>query len=131
MFLRYTILYVGDVAAALDFYERAFGLARGFLHEGGDYGELATGETRLAFSSRALMRQLGKAPGRARPEAPVFEIAFETEDVDAAFARAVAAGGHPVQAARDEPWGQRTAYVGDPDGYLVELCSPVQLPSAG
>ena len=63
MFLRYTILYVGDVAAALDFYERAFGLARGFLHETGDYGELATGDTKLAFSSRALMRQLGKPPG--------------------------------------------------------------------
>lgn len=131
MFLRYTILYVGDVAAALDFYERAFGLVRGFLHETGDYGELATGETKLAFSSRALMRQLGKAPGRARPEAPVFEIAFETADVDAAFERAVAAGARPVQAARDEPWGQRTAYVADPDGYLVEICSPVQLPSAG
>ncbi|MCB1351427.1 MAG: VOC family protein [Rhodobacteraceae bacterium] len=131
MFLRYTILYVGDVAAALDFYERAFGLARGFLHETGDYGELATGDTKLAFSSRALMRQLGKAPGRARPEAPVFEIAFETEDVGAAFERAVAAGARPVQAARDEPWGQRTAYVADPDGYLVEICSPVQLPSAG
>ncbi|WP_111431936.1 VOC family protein [Rhodobacteraceae bacterium DSL-40] len=131
MFLRYTILYVGDVAAALDFYERAFGLARGFLHESGDYGELATGETKLAFSSRALMRQLGKAPGRARPEAPVFEIAFETADVGAAFERAVAAGARPVQAARDEPWGQRTAYVADPDGYLVEICSPVQLPSAG
>ena len=54
MLFRYTILYVEDVAQSLDFYERAFGLVRGFLHESGDYGEMVTGETRLAFSSTRL-----------------------------------------------------------------------------
>ncbi|MEW9834135.1 VOC family protein [Mesorhizobium marinum] len=131
MIFRYTILYVDDVARALAFYERAFNLERRFLHESGDYGELSTGQTRLAFSSKRLMRELGKAPGSPSPQAPVFEIAFETQDVNAAFDRAVAAGAAPVQAVRDEPWGQTTSYVSDPDGYLVEICSPVQLPSAG
>ena len=32
MILRYTILYVADVAATLAFYERAFALKRLFLH---------------------------------------------------------------------------------------------------
>ena len=50
MIFRYTILYVDDVPATLDFFERAFGLQRGFLHESGDYGELTTGDTKLAFS---------------------------------------------------------------------------------
>lgn len=131
MKLRYTILYVGDVAASLDFYERALGLTRAFLHEAGDYGELATGETKLAFSSVALMQALGKSPGKADPAAPVFEIAFEVDDVPAAFDRAVAAGAVAVQPPRAEPWGQTTSYVSDPDGYLVEICSPVQVPSAG
>lgn len=131
MILRYTILYVDDVATALDFYERAFGLKRAFLHESGDYGELATGDTKLAFSSTSLMRQLGKTPGKPAPEAPVFEIALETDDVRAGFERAVAAGARAVQEIRDEPWGQTTSYVADPDGYLVEICSPIQLPSAG
>lgn len=131
MILRYVILYVDDVAAALDFYERAFALKRAFLHETGDYGELATGDTKLAFSSNSLMRQLGKAPGKPAPEGPVFEIAFEVDDVHAAFERAVAAGAGTVQEVRDEPWGQTTSYVSDPNGYLVEICSPVQLPSAG
>lgn len=125
MQFRYTILFVEDVAASLAFYERAFGLTRRFLHEGGDYGELATGETRLAFSSVRLMRDLGKTPGRPRREAPVFEIAFETDDVAAALDRALSAGAVPVQPVRQEDWGQTTAYVSDPDGYLVELCSPV------
>ncbi|WP_186392711.1 MULTISPECIES: VOC family protein [unclassified Pannonibacter] len=131
MILRYTILYVEDVAATLDFYERAFGLKRSFLHASGDYGELATGDTKLAFSSVELMKQLGKKPGKPVLQAPVFEIAFETDDVQAAFDRAVAAGAKPVQQVRDEPWGQTTAYAGDLNGYLVEICSPVQLPSAG
>jgi len=128
---RYSILYVDDVATALDFYERAFGFQRAFLHESGDYGELATGETKLAFSSKALMTQLGKTPGTADRASPVFEIAFETDDVAAAFKRAVEAGAEALQDVREEPWGQTTSYVSDPFGYLVEICSPVQLPSAG
>lgn len=131
MMFRYTILYVQDVPTSLDFYERAFGLKRMFLHESQDYGELATGETKLAFSSRALMKQLGKNPARAAPDAPVFEIAFETDDVPAGLARAVAAGASMVQEAREEPWGQTTSYVSDPDGYLIEVCSVVQVPNAG
>ena len=68
MKFRYTILYVEDVARTLTFYERAFGLKTGFLHESGDYGELVSGDTKLAFSSRRLMTQLGKAPARAESE---------------------------------------------------------------
>lgn len=131
MQFRYTILYVPDVPAALSFYETALGLEPGFLHESGDYGELVTGPTKLAFSSVALMRQLGKSPAAPSPKAPVFELAFETDDVGAALARACAAGATLVQGARDEPWGQTTAYVSDPNGYLIELCSPVSVPGAG
>ena len=125
MKLRYTILYVEDVAASLDFYAAAFGIRRRMLHESGDYGELDTGATTLSFSSRRLMTELGKTPGRADTAAPVFEIAFETDDVAAAHARAVAAGAVNVQDPENMPWGQTTAYVRDPDGFLVEICSPV------
>ncbi|SJZ82440.1 VOC family protein [Consotaella salsifontis] len=131
MIFRYTILYVDDVAGSLGFYERAFGLEKGFLHPSGDYGELSTGQTKLAFSSKALMRSLGKAAAKADAGAPVFEIAFETDDVSAALQAALAAGARLVQEVRREPWGQTTSYVSDPDGYLVEICSPIQLPSAG
>ncbi|GGK22463.1 VOC family protein [Salinarimonas ramus] len=125
MKLKYTILYVENVAETLAFYERAFGLTRGMLHPSGDYGELATGETTLSFSSRSLMRSLGKDPAAPDPARPTFEIAFETTDVDAAYARAVEAGATASQPPRREEWGQVTSYVKDPDGYLVEICSPV------
>lgn len=125
MKLKYAILYVESVEASLAFYEHAFGQARAMLHPSGDYGELATGATTLSFSSRRLMTELGKTPGAPDPKAPVFEIAFETDDVPAAYERAVAAGARPLQPPREEAWGQTTSYVADPDGYMVEICSPV------
>ncbi|MFN3985076.1 MAG: VOC family protein [Rhodocyclaceae bacterium] len=121
----YTILYVDDVAASIAFYEAAFGFSRGFVHEAGDFGELQTGGTTLAFSSRRLMRELKKSPARPDVHAPCFEIAFTTEDVAAAVARATASGATLVQAPERMPWGQTVAYVADPDGFLVELCTPM------
>jgi lactoylglutathione lyase len=64
MIFRYTILYVADVPATLAFYNAAFAIPTAFLHEGGDYGELLTGQTKLAFSSHALMAQIGKTVAR-------------------------------------------------------------------
>lgn len=131
MIFRYTILYVDDVATTIDFFSRSFGFEKGFLHESGEYGELVTGDTKLAFSSTALMRKLGKTPGRPSSNAPTFEVAFETDDVAAAVKRACDAGAILLRDVRDEPWGQTTAYVSDPNGYVIEICSPVQLPSPG
>lgn len=126
MKFRYSILYVENVESTLDFYSRAFGFAVKFLHESGDYGELDTGQTSLSFSSISLMKQLGKTPGAPDPDRPVFEIAFETDDVAGCLKRAIDAGAVLLQDVREEPWGQTTSYVRDPNGYLVELCSPVK-----
>lgn len=128
MHLRYIIIYVADVPATIDFYEAAFGLARSFVHEGGDYGEMTTGETRLAFSAHTLMQSLGKDIATSPPERAAYELAFETHDVPAALTRAVQAGAVQVQAPQDMPWGQITAYVRTPEGTLVELCTAVQAP---
>ena len=126
MKFRYSILYVENVESTLEFYRRAFGFAVKFRHESGDYGELDTGQTSLSFSSISLMKQLDKMPGTPDPDRPVFEIAFETDDVAGSLKRAIDAGAVLVQDVREEPWGQTTSYVSDPNGYLVEICSPVK-----
>lgn len=125
MQFAYTILYVESVPDTIDFYERAFGQRRRFLHPEGDFGELDTGGTALAFSSLALMRQLGKSPRAAEAGAPSAEVAFTTPDVPAALERALAAGAALVQAPEQMPWGQTVAYVHDNNGFLVELCTPM------
>ena len=40
---------------------------------------------------------------------------------DAAFARAVAAGGRPLKPLEDTDWGGYSGYVGDPDGHAWEV----------
>ena len=122
---RYTILYVVDVAKTLGFYQEAFGLETAMLHESGDYGELETGDTKLAFSSLRLMNELGKNPCAPDSESPAFEIAFEVDDVAVALEQATRAGATLVQATQEMPWGQTTAYVRDLNGFLVEICTPV------
>ncbi len=124
MIYRYTILYVASVPETLAFYEAAFGFKTQFLHDSGDYGELATGDTKLAFSSHALMAQIGKDVATKPPAKPSYELAFETTDVVKALERALAAGAKLVKAVTDMPWGQTLAYVSTPEGTLVELCTP-------
>ena len=126
MKLKYTILYVESVVTTLEFYENAFGFKRRFLHEAGDYGELDTGDTTLSFSSLKLMSDLGKNPQKADSSAPVFEIAFETTEVSRWLKQALQHGATLVQDVKQEPWGQTTSYVADINGFLVEICSPVQ-----
>ncbi|MDP2221333.1 MAG: VOC family protein [Hydrogenophaga sp.] len=125
MQLSYTILYVEDVKRSVLFYQAAFGLKVKFLHDAGDFGELDTGTTSLAFSSRQLMAALNKKPSVPNPQAPCFEIAFTTDDVASALARALECGATLVQPPEQMPWGQTVAYVADLDGFLVELCTPM------
>jgi len=128
MIFRYTIIYVQDVRTTLAFFNAAFGFKTAFLHESGDYGELDTGQTKLAFSSIALMQQLGKSPATGPVTNACFEIAFETDDVASALAKALKAGAEKVQDVQEMPWGQTTAYVRLPEVTLVEICTPVQAP---
>jgi lactoylglutathione lyase len=127
MRFAYTIVYVGDVAASLDFFERAFGLKRRFLHESGGYGELETGATALAFASHEVARgNVGDylaADAGASP--PGIEVGLVCDDVAAACERAVQAGATLLKAPATKPWGQTVAYVRCPDGTLVELCTAI------
>lgn len=127
MKLGYVIVYTPDVGAAVRFYEEAFGLKRRFVHESGQYGELDTGATVLAFAhdDMARLHKLVVRPNRAGEPAAGVELALVTDDVAGAYARAAAAGATAVSAPEQKPWGQTVAYVRDRDGVLVELCSPM------
>lgn len=45
------------------------------------------------------------------------------EAVDAAYQKAVENGATPVLPPELEPWGQRTCYIADPEGNLIEIGS--------
>ena len=128
MKFAYTIIYVPNVSESLGFFERAFGFSRRFLHESGDYGELETGGTTLAFASHELGKMnfpagFVAADSSARPLG--VEIAFVTPSVAEAHTTALSSGATEIRAPESKPWGQIVSYVRCPDGTLVELCTPV------
>ncbi len=125
--LGYVLVYVPDVARAVDFWQRAFGLSLRFAHESGSYSELETGATALGFVAEETARDNGGAfrPNRPGSDPAGIEIALCTRDVPAAWQRALDAGATAVTSPTTKPWGQVVAYVQDPDGVLVELCTPM------
>lgn len=127
MKLGYVIIYVPTVLQSVEFYEKAFGLTRKFVHEGGDYAELATGDTALAFASESLRATNGveTLDNRSSVKPAGVEIALVTDDVKVAYDRAVSAGASPYKKPEQKPWGQTVGYVRDLNGFLVEICSPV------
>jgi len=116
----YIILIVEDLDRALEFYTGVLGL--NLKHRAEAFAQLETGATRLGlFTREAMATTLEmdlKAPDK---NAPGFELGFKVDDVDEAFRELRKNGAAEVIAPTDRPWGQRTAYVRDPDGHLIEL----------
>lgn len=55
-----------------------------------------------------------------------FEIALYVdtfEEVDKEYARIISQGGCSILEPTTEPWGQRTCYIADPEGNLIEIGS--------
>jgi uncharacterized glyoxalase superfamily protein PhnB len=125
----YTIVYVSSVADALTFYKDAFGFETRFLHESGQYGELNTGETVLAFASHDMgeMNLDGHYQKTDLTAIPFgVELAFVTDDVVSSYTKAVAAGAISIKEPSTKPWGQVVAYVRSREGSLIEICSPIR-----
>lgn len=59
-----------------------------------------------------------------------FEIALGVSNyqaVDEAYRKVTTEGARPIMAPTTEPWGQRTCYIADPEGNLIEIGSFVQV----
>jgi lactoylglutathione lyase len=123
----YTILYVDDVEATVAFYESAFGLKRTMVVPD-EFGELDTGATKLSFAAKTHVAKVFSIPFQSagpKNDPPPIEIGLVTDDVPAAFDRAVAAGAITVAKPTRKPWGQTVGYVRDNNGFLVEICTPI------
>ncbi|KDN54535.1 VOC family protein [Flavobacterium seoulense] len=124
----YTILYVQNVTKTVDFYEKAFGFTRKFIAPGNDYAELLVGETTLSFAAVALAKtnlKNGFIESNLEDKPFGIEIGFTTDNVIETIATAEKAGALIVENPKTKPWGQTVAYLRDPDGFLIEICTPM------
>ncbi|MEO0469257.1 MAG: VOC family protein [Bacteroidota bacterium] len=124
----YTILYVEDVEKSLRFYETAFQFQRVFMTEEKDYGELASGQTKIAFASIDLANsnlKNGFTPSQPGQVPFGIELGLTTDNVQKTCDQAIAAGAHLLEAPITKAWGQVVAYIQDPNGFLLEICTPM------
>lgn len=89
---------------------------------------METGDTTLGFVAQTVVESNGVDYTQADPQkpAPPVEIAFVTDDVAAAYETAVSQGAVPVAPPKQKPWGQTVSYVRDLNGFLIEICTPIQ-----
>ena len=124
----YTILYVKDVAESLAFYQKAFGFEQKFITPEKDYGELLSGATTIAFASLELANSNLKEGFLASQDSSKpfgIELAFTSDSVTELMTQALAAGASLVAEVSTKPWGQQVGYLRDINGFLIEICSPM------
>ena len=127
MQLGYVIIYTANVDETVDFYEKAFKLQRRFVHESGQYAEMETGATALAFVDDELAAtNLPEYRKNSLAELPAgVEVVLVSDDIEEAYKYAVANGATPFKEPDTKPWGQVVGYVRDNNGVLVEMASPI------
>jgi lactoylglutathione lyase len=117
----FPVIYARDVARAVEFYERFLGFEPHyrFPPEGEPaYVGLRRDEADLGIVHESSPRELiGAAVGAG----PRFELFVYVADVDATVSSMRAEGVSILREPEQMPWGERVAYVADPDGNPVTL----------
>jgi lactoylglutathione lyase len=124
----FPILDCADLSASLRFYRDLLGFTATYRFP--DDGEpefvaleLADGSSiGLASSSSTSGNIHGLEPARPRT-GHAFELCLYAEDTDAAVELLRSAGVPVLVEPADQPWGERLAYVADPDGNRVHVTS--------
>jgi lactoylglutathione lyase len=120
----FPMLSVADLAASIAFYRDLLGGAEvyRFPEDEPVFVTLRLGESEIGIGA------VSDAPLHGRPQRPAtghrVELCVYVDDVDEVLAAARAARVEVVLEPADQPWGERVAYVADPDGNLVMLTAP-------
>ena len=80
----------------------------------------------LLYERKNFERMTGRSYNYVKGLNGHFEIALYVDsfdEVDAAYTQTVCKGATPVMEPTTEPWGQRTCYIADPEGNLIEIAS--------
>jgi predicted enzyme related to lactoylglutathione lyase len=116
----FPIVNVDAIAPVQRFYETVFGASVEYTFpEAGEpvYVTLTIGESSLALGLGTGPAMYGQTPLPATGHG--VDLCVYVPDLEAATAAAPAAGGTVVVSPTDTPWGERVAYLSDPQGTMV------------
>jgi lactoylglutathione lyase len=119
----FPMLSCADLARSLAFYGDLLGGVETYRFP--EEGEPAFIALTIGESSDIGLGTIAAEPLHGRSQRPAsghrIELCVYVENVDAVFAAARASGFELVADPADMPWGERTAWIADPDGNLVML----------
>jgi catechol 2,3-dioxygenase-like lactoylglutathione lyase family enzyme len=113
-------LFVEDLAAAREFYQRAFGLP---IHFEDDVSAVYSfGNVLINLLAASEASELIAPAAVAGPEAGSrMQFTLEVDDVDAVCADLQSRDVQLLNGPMDRPWGIRTAAFADPAGHIWEI----------
>jgi PhnB protein len=115
-----------NAGQAMDFYKNIFGATEIMRMAGPDgnvmHAELRIGDSVIFVADEFPGMSSAPTPGAANP----IYIFLYTENVDATFNRAVAAGAKVVMPLADQFWGDRYGKITDPFGHQWGLAQHVE-----
>jgi len=120
-------LIVDGAAAAIDFYRRAFGAVE-LLRLEAPGGKLGHAEVRIG-DSPVMLADEHPDQGALGPKTlggAAVSLMLYVVDVDAVFARALAAGAEVVRPVEDQFYGDRTGTLKDPFGHQWTVATHVE-----
>ena len=123
--MKYVILYVTNFDKSMEFYKNILGLA--VKMQQGTYVEFDTGHTTLAINTRQSVAELtGLDVLESNRSSKTFEVGFVVDDVEETVETLRQKGVTIVKEPVTKPWGQTVAYVLDPDGHYIEICTSLE-----
>ena len=119
-------LFTRDNRATVDFYTKIFGFTTEWDGVQPNV-EMVLGDMRIILFPREAFEQM-VSQSFQYPDGlnGTMELAFDVPtfaDVDKEYRNALDNGAQSVLPPTTEPWGQRTCYIADPDGNLIEIGS--------
>ena len=123
--MKYVILYVNNFEKSMHFYKEILKLPVKMQQD--TYVEFDTGATTLSINTRqSVKEEIGLNVPEASISTQTFEIGFVVEDVPATIDTLRGQGVPIIKEPVKKPWGQTVAYVADPDGHYIEICTSIE-----